>query len=283
MLKKVRGIFSFVDGVRYFTANESLIYLRIDKQLIKSCGQKIFGTDFDRIYILDLKYQNPIKESIKAESLSLMRHYAIRDNWVYNRLTQMLKNSVSDLARKYCRDNSLSQTNWLRILTSHKLNTMTPFSFSKGSEKFMMPIGENLVVYKCARKLVKPRNLNNNKCYKNLPISTLNREFIAQSNDKNSSQLFLTPHSRVITNVGIELPCSNLFSSKYKTYTNNWISYTQNGSQETIPPNKFSWTDKSKMNFDYKTNQSFAIDKGIYDFDTINKFDDIQTFTGERE
>merc|ERR1711873_217201 len=65
--------------------------------------------------------------------------------------------------------------------------------------------------------------------------------------------------------------------------TSNWIAYTQDGIQETIPPKKFSWTDKSKMNFEYKTNQSFAIDKGIYDFDTINKFDDIQTFTGERE
>ena len=30
-------------------------------------------------------------------------------------------------------------------------------------------------------------------------------------------------------------------------------------------------------------NQSFGIDKGIYDFDTINKFDEIQVFTGERE
>ena len=94
-----------------------------------------------------------------------MRDYAIRDSWVYNRLTQMLRNSVSDLARKHCRDNSLSQTNWLRILTSYKMNTMTPFSFSKDSEKLMMPIGENLVVYKCARKLVKPINLNNSKCY----------------------------------------------------------------------------------------------------------------------
>ena len=133
------------------------------------------------------------------------------------------------------------------------------------------------------QKLVKPINLNNNKCYKNLPISTLNREFIPQSNDKNSSQLFLTPHSRFITNVGIELPCSDLFSSKYKTYTNNRVAYTQDGIQETIPPKKFSWADKPKMTFEYKTNQSFAIDKGIYDFNTINKFDDIQTFTGERE
>ena len=61
------------------------------------------------------------------------------------------------------------------------------------------------------------------------------------------------------------------------------MAYTQDGIQETIPPKKFSWADKPKMTFEYKTNQSFAIDKGIYDFNTINKFNDIQTFTGERE
>ena len=30
-------------------------------------------------------------------------------------------------------------------------------------------------------------------------------------------------------------------------------------------------------------NQSFGIDKELYDFDAINKFDEIQVFTGERE
>ena len=30
-------------------------------------------------------------------------------------------------------------------------------------------------------------------------------------------------------------------------------------------------------------NQSFGIDKGIYDFDPINKFDELQVFIGERE
>ena len=195
----------------------------------------------------------------------------------------MLRSTVSDLARKHCRDNSLSHTNWLRILTSYKLNTMTPFSLNPDSEKFMMPIGENLVVYKCSRKLVKPRNLNNGKCYKHLPISTLNREFIAQSNKNNSIPFFLTPHSRIITNVGVELPCSNKFSSKYKTYTNNWISYTQDGIQETIPPKMFSWSEEIKINFEHNINQSFGIDKGIYDFNTINKFDELQVFTGERE
>jgi len=110
---------------------------------------------------------------------------------------------------------------------------MTPFSFSKDSEKFMMPIGENHVIYKCARKLVKPRNLNNNKCNKTLPISTLIREFIAQSDNKNYSQLFLTTHSRFITNVGIELPCSNIFPRNIR-HTHTWMAFTQDGIQETI-------------------------------------------------
>ena len=135
----------------------------------------------------------------------------------------------------------------------------------------MMLIGENLLVYMCSRKLVKSRNLNNGKCYKHLLISTLNREFIAQSDNNNSSPWFLTPHSRVITNVGVELRCSNKFSSKYKTYTNNWISNTQDGIQEKISPKKFSWSEETKIHFEHNINQSFGIDKGIYNFDTINK------------
>ena len=99
----------------------------------------------------------------------------------------MLRNTVSDLARKHCRVNYLPHTNWLRTLTSYKQNTMKPFGCSKDSEKFMVPIGENLVVYKCSRKLIKPRNLNKDKCYKNFPISTFNRELIVQSDNKDSS------------------------------------------------------------------------------------------------
>ena len=97
-LKKVRGILTFVDGVRYFPANDSQIHLKIDRQPIKTCRKKIFGTDFDRIYILKLKYQNPIQDSIKAKSLSLMRDYAIRDNWVFTCLTQMLRSSKKTLS-----------------------------------------------------------------------------------------------------------------------------------------------------------------------------------------
>lgn len=100
------------------------------------------------IFMLNLKYQDPIGDSIKAESLSLVRDYEIRDCWMLGCLTKMLRSTVPVLVRKRCRGNSLLHTNWLRILTSYKLDTMTPFSINTDGEKFMLSIGENLVVYK---------------------------------------------------------------------------------------------------------------------------------------
>ena len=280
-LKKVRGTFTFIDGTRYFTANDSLIHLKVDKEPITSCGQKIFGTDFDKIYILNLDYQEPIKNNIKAESLSLMRDYATRDAWVFNRMTQMLHDNILTLTRKHCHDTALSHTNWLRIVTSYKLDAMTPFSLSPESDKFLMPVGENLIVYKCTKKLLKPKNLNNGKCYKHLPVTTLNREFIPQSNT--NTTMFLTPHSRIISNVGVEIPCSDVFITKFKTYTGNWVSYTKNGVEETLPPKKFAWSKDVDINMDTGKDISFGIDKGLYNFDTIEEFDEMQIFTGETQ
>ena len=63
---------------------------------------------------------------------------------------------------------------------------MTPFSLNPESEKFMMPIGENLVVYSSAKKLLKPKNLKNGSNNgKNQPVPTLNRKFITQPDNMN--------------------------------------------------------------------------------------------------
>lgn len=139
----------------------------------------------------------------------MMRDYAIRDAWVFNRITKMLHENLLTMARKYCHDTTLFHTNWLRILNSYKGNSMTPFFLSPESKYFLMPVGENLIVYKCAKKLLKLKKLDNGKCYKHLPVLTINREFIPQSNM--NSTMFLTPYSRIITNVSIEIPCSDTF------------------------------------------------------------------------
>ena len=82
----------------------------MDKEPIRSCGHKIFGTDFDKIYILNLEYQESIENSIKTENLSLMRDYAIRDAWVFNRITQTLRDNILTVTRKHCNNTTFSHT-----------------------------------------------------------------------------------------------------------------------------------------------------------------------------
>ena len=100
------------------------------KNKIQKCGRTIYSTDFDSIFILDLNKQEPIKKILTPENLSVMRDYSIRDSWIFNRLTKLLKDNVIQLARQHCHDTRLSQTHWMRIVTNTKLNTLTPISLS---------------------------------------------------------------------------------------------------------------------------------------------------------
>ena len=95
--------------------------------------------------------------------------------------------------------------------------------------------------------------------------------------------MFLTPHSRIISNVCLEIPCSDKFITKLKTYTGNWISYTKDGIQNTVSPKKFSWSKDIGINIPDSDNISLSTEKGLYSFDTIEEFDDIQMFTRETQ
>ena len=128
---------------------------------------------------------------------------------------------------------------------------------------------------------MKPKNLNNGKCYQHLPVTTLNREFTSQSTT--NSTLFLSPHSRIITYVSIEIPCSDKFITKFKTFTGNFISYTDVDAQDNIPPKRFFWNENIKINFKTSSNYSFNNDKGNYNIDTIKEFDEIQMLSGKTE
>ena len=69
--------------------------------------------------------------------------------------------------------------------------------------------------------------------------------------------MFLTPHSRFITNAGIEIPCSDIFITKFKTYARNETSYIKDGIQDTVQPEKFSWSENIDIIIDASKNVSF--------------------------
>ena len=185
------------------------------------------------------------------------------------------------VAKQHCLDTKISQTHWMRLITNNKLNALVPFSMSATSNTIFYPIGETIYVYSCKKKITKPIDLKTGKCYKNIPVEMVNNDFLPEI--KNNVTLFLTAHSRILTNVGIEIPCSSKFHVKYKTLTGNWIAHTKNGVVHTLAPkSKFEY--KNEVYITDPTNHTYNFDRdaGLYNFDLIEVFDSMQTFAGER-
>ena len=96
-IKRVTGIITTIDLQRYFAANESLVHLDIREHL-KKCEKDDFITDFEGIYILDMSKVEPIENSLSAVNLSIMKDYSIRDRWIFNKLTIMIRENVSKMS-----------------------------------------------------------------------------------------------------------------------------------------------------------------------------------------
>ena len=79
----------------------------------------------------------------------------------------------------------------------------------------------------------------------------------------------------------IHLPCSKQFNPKFRTISDNWIAYSSSGVNDTIAPkSKITWDVNEDGN--EAENINFDIDHGLYTFSTIEKFDKLQTFSGEQ-
>ena len=113
-----------------------------------------------------------------------------------------------------------------------------------------------------------------------MPINLINRDFVIR--EIANVSYFITPHIRIITNIGVKQLCNSEFHSKFKTIDNKWIAHTKHGIEQADEPRIFEWSKKWEF-IDEKKSIEFGIDKGIYRWDTIEEFDKNQNFRGMKE
>ena len=75
-------------------------------------------------------------------------------------------------------------------------------------------------------------------------------------------------------NFGTEIACSDKLVTKFKAYTCYWISYTKDGTQDTVPPKQLSGKENIEINLDSNNNLAVRMGKVIHSYDTIERFDD---------
>ena len=134
--KEVRGeSFEGEEKTKYFTSNTSLIHLQMTEKL-SVCGRHVYKTDFKDVYLLDLNKERPISNQLPSAELSIFKAFGVQDNFIYNRMTHILKDNIQRLARHHCLDNQLSTQQWNKLMTKSRANKLQPFALNPDENRF---------------------------------------------------------------------------------------------------------------------------------------------------
>ena len=258
--KVVEGQIMSLRDKKIFVANDSLVHLEIQEEQLR-CERKVASTDFKDIFILDLAKEKRIEEDIKVEDFSIFRDYSVRDKWVFNKLTQLLRISIQEVSHQHCLDNKIARLHYSRLHARIKASNIHPFSIRSNTGSFVLPFGENIYSFTCQKRLFRPVGMDNKKCYASLSVLETTKQLTTTETNTTAIK-FLSPYDRILQPSAPEVPCCEFFTAKFKTVNNNWIASTLTGIQRTAPPNsKLKWLDMGYGTPDTLDKVMFDIDK----------------------
>ena len=116
------------------------------------CGKQVYETDFKDIFLLSLENQSHITQPLPSSEASIFKAFSIQDIFLYNKLSQIIKDSFEVLASHHCKDNLLNIKQWTKMITRAKTNRLQPFSLIPTSGQFFLPIGETLYSFYCKKR-----------------------------------------------------------------------------------------------------------------------------------
>ena len=221
--KEVEGQLIQLGTSAKFITNSSLIDLKLENR-VQVCNRRVYPTDFKDIFLLDMETEEPIQDDIAPEDVNVFKDFSVRDKFIFNRMNELLKKNVKQLAHQHCVDMSFNHQQMARLHTRIKASTLQSFSIYRNSGKYIIPVGEGLYHYTCTPKLVQPIHLDDKNCYNHLPVVELTKDLIPASTNK---VLFLTPFERQLVMDGAIIPCSENFPPKYRTASGQWIAATK--------------------------------------------------------
>ena len=280
---EVDGVTTKISNLKYFSSNSSRIHLKMLSK-VEKCDRQIYETDFKDIFLLPLENEKAILQSLPSNEASIFKTFSIQDSFLYNKLSQYIKENIEGLASHHCKDNLVNIKQWTKLITRAKSNKLQPFSLQPTSDRFFLTIGETIYSFRCLKKLLKPISLEKNVCFLNLPVQELNTDLLPTSYVNHTK--FLTPTDRILTPYPVTTPCSKYFAPKFKTTSGKYLAYTKSGVEKVVPPSStINWG--HDMDYLYKVDDieaiSFDVGKGLYDFSTIKEYEELTIFSGSED
>ena len=84
---------------------------------VEKCDRQIYETDFKDIFLLPLENEKAILQSLPSNKASIFKTFSIQDSFLYNKLSQYIKENIEGLASHHCKDNLVNIKQWTKLIT----------------------------------------------------------------------------------------------------------------------------------------------------------------------
>ena len=228
--------------------------------------------------MLKINEESPIEQKIEPIHISILTEVSVRDKYIYSRLRSNFEKNLKKLAYNHCKHNQITQLQLTRLHSRIRSTNLEVFSIHPNSGKFIVALGEAIYHFTCPKMLLRPIFLYDGKCFNNLAVKKLQKDFIISN-----TTLFLTPFERFITESPGELPCTKEFSTKFELADGKWIAVDKNGMHDIPEPSKeLTWLENENIYKNTIDNVIFDLGKGLYSFNDIKRYNKLITFSGRR-
>ena len=191
----------------------------------EKCGRSVFRTNYPEIFLYEMTSDaniktNPFQTKLDHSERKLALFVTNRDDYLYHRLKNQLREEFSDVWRHDC------QRRFEDTKTTHYMSREMPgfHTYRIGGNTFLTTAGEVVYTYKCKPVLLQA--LQTKRCYDALPVRVLDDEHLYEEapSDDTPPESFLEPLTHRLTQISAALPCRPGFHARYQDIFGRWFS-----------------------------------------------------------
>ena len=216
----------------FLSTDGSMIRLKM-KAPVSECGAVTYPTNYKRLFLSANVDAAPFQLHLPPAEMSITTYANQQDDFLWGRMTAYIREEFHAVMRRDClRARREDRAAYAQLAAEHRA-VLDGETTALGAGQFATAAGEVWYQYRCRTLNVTERAAD--LCYAALPVTLhgVDAERLATAAalpgtrlPEHHKPMFLEAHSRRLTSIGIEMPCSAVFQPRYKTIAGRWLAAT---------------------------------------------------------
>ena len=228
-VRRTRGVIRTVNGTKAFIAREAGLRFELKEELIE-CGARVWSTNFKDLAVTLAVDHRPFQRKLPVEEHSKLLYVDAQDAFLDSKAKDSFDAYAGRFAQEQCRQDSLRTKMGYGQMAAEQRGATAGEIVVVGPGTFAQPAGEVWYRFTCRRVIARAKDLG--KCFATLPVdlneADLQLYYEAQGLQVppvgDREQLFLEPHTHIITPESTERPCMPVFGGlMFQNLQRRWI------------------------------------------------------------